>query len=168
MILLPQYSSAFLQTTQGAVGPAFSLPPVHHRSVPQCCVALEGVAMLPPALLQMLSPFCSPPTLWAWPSPAPSTTSSTAGTTTPSPSLFGQQTSPPPSSESAVPPTSCTRPHPSPTPPHRMVLPVVVEWCWNVYPSTPTSSASLHLIHLVLLAALMFKPHPLRTEDKEK
>ena len=35
--LFPQCSSAYLQTTQGAVGPAFSLPPVHHRSVPQCC-----------------------------------------------------------------------------------------------------------------------------------
>lgn len=59
-------------------------------------------------------------------------------------------------------------PHPTPPHPHRVVLPVVVEWCWNVYPSTPTSSASLHLIHLALLVALMLKPHPLHAEDKEK
>eukprot|EP00038_Savillea_parva_P009404 m.183332 g.183332 ORF g.183332 m.183332 type:complete len:430 (-) comp15789_c0_seq1:48-1337(-) len=38
----------------------------------------------------------------------------------------------------------------------RVVLLALVEYCWNVYPSTPPSSGLLHVCHLVLLVALWF------------
>lgn len=31
----------------------------------------------------------------------------------------------------------------------------ILEWCWNVYPSTIYSSATLHLVHLVLLGFIV-------------
>jgi len=31
----------------------------------------------------------------------------------------------------------------------------ILEWCWNVYPSTIYSSATLHLVHLVLLVLIL-------------
>ena len=78
----------------------------------------------PPLLLQTLYPLCSPPTLWAWPLPAPFTTSSTAGTTTPFLSLFGQQASPPSSSETAMTPPPPLTPLAAHTP-----LPPPAGWC---------------------------------------
>ena len=36
----------------------------------------------------------------------------------------------------------------------------ILEWCWNVYPSTIYSSAVLHLVHLVLLVLIVRnEPH---------
>lgn len=36
----------------------------------------------------------------------------------------------------------------------------ILEWCWNVYPSTVYSSAVLHLVHLVLLVLIVrSEPH---------
>jgi alpha-1,3-mannosyltransferase len=51
--------------------------------------------------------------------------------------------------------------------PIKVALPLVVEWCWNVYPSTVASSATLHAMHLVLLTSLVvFSTQPLPKERK--
>ena len=39
-------------------------------------------------------------------------------------------------------------------PPVNVVLLAVLEYCWNVYPSTPLSSALLHLVHIAVLGGL--------------
>jgi len=40
----------------------------------------------------------------------------------------------------------------------RLLLLGVVELAWNTYPSTDFSSASLHVCHLILLAAMWIGP----------
>jgi len=38
----------------------------------------------------------------------------------------------------------------------RMALLLALEWSWNVFPATPTSSSVLHVCHAIILVALMF------------
>lgn len=41
----------------------------------------------------------------------------------------------------------------------RVGLLLVLEWTWNVYPSTMLSSASLNIAHFIILGALYFRPN---------
>ena len=46
---------------------------------------------------------------------------------------------------------------------HRLLILGIIELCWNTYPSTDLSSASLHMCHVVVLVALW-----IATADKSR
>ena len=124
------------------------------RNDPHSGVLTHVVCHVTPSRLpQTLCSFCSPPTLWAWPLPAPSTTSSTSGTTTHCLSLYGQQTYPPSSSEAQTlpalslpythhitlspPPPLPSPPLPSPSLPSPPLPEWLCQWWWSGV-GTPT------------------------------
>ena len=112
------------------------------RNDPHSGVLTHVVCHVTPSRLpQTLCSFCSPPTLWAWPLLAPSTTSSTSGTTTHCLSLYGQQTYPPSSSEAQT-LSALSLPYthhitPSPPPPLPSLPEWLCRWWWSGV-GTPT------------------------------
>eukprot|EP01119_Soliformovum_irregulare_P013442 TRINITY_DN3573_c0_g1_i1.p1 TRINITY_DN3573_c0_g1~~TRINITY_DN3573_c0_g1_i1.p1 ORF type:complete len:226 (+),score=36.25 TRINITY_DN3573_c0_g1_i1:585-1262(+) len=44
---------------------------------------------------------------------------------------------------------------------------VAIEWCWNVFPSNPTSSSTLLICHLFILWGLLMTPAPVTVAEKK-